>query len=270
MRRLATTLTTALCLSTFGNAHAAITSGYGALADVGTYDSCATICLRPGGLDFQVLNGGEFLPFATAGIDNASGTSFANAAFTGDVFSPILRASSSSPIGTTASDAQATAIQAWTYTGAGPQDYSIVATLSGTVTEPTSSAEGLIRGDIAAYLYEDATFINTGIGTFLGEVVPGEGTLLARDTSFLTPGLDLRTATLDFTLNPGDEVYLFMRLETKSERGAVVDATGTFLMEFTGGDTSELTETVVPIPAAVWLFGSGLLGLIGLARRKAA
>jgi hypothetical protein len=27
---------------------------------------------------------------------------------------------------------------------------------------------------------------------------------------------------------------------------------------------------VVPVPAAVWLFGSGLLGLIGVARRKAA
>ena len=26
--------------------------------------------------------------------------------------------------------------------------------------------------------------------------------------------------------------------------------------------------TVVPIPAAVWLFGSGLIGLVGLARRK--
>ena len=30
-----------------------------------------------------------------------------------------------------------------------------------------------------------------------------------------------------------------------------------------------VTGTVVPIPAAVWLFGSGLIGLIGLARRKA-
>jgi hypothetical protein len=28
--------------------------------------------------------------------------------------------------------------------------------------------------------------------------------------------------------------------------------------------------TVVPIPAAIWLFGSGLLGLIGIARRKKA
>ena len=30
-----------------------------------------------------------------------------------------------------------------------------------------------------------------------------------------------------------------------------------------------LTPTTVPVPAAVWLFGSGLLGLIGVARRKA-
>ncbi|MAT66370.1 MAG: hypothetical protein CMN57_12085 [Gammaproteobacteria bacterium] len=29
------------------------------------------------------------------------------------------------------------------------------------------------------------------------------------------------------------------------------------------------TTTVVPVPAAVWLFGSGLLGLVGIARRRA-
>jgi len=29
-----------------------------------------------------------------------------------------------------------------------------------------------------------------------------------------------------------------------------------------------VTNTVVPVPAAVWLFGSGLLGLVGIARRK--
>lgn len=30
-----------------------------------------------------------------------------------------------------------------------------------------------------------------------------------------------------------------------------------------------INATVVPVPAAVWLFGSGLLGLVGVARRKA-
>ena len=42
---------------------------------------------------------------------------------------------------------------------------------------------------------------------------------------------------------------------------------------FDGTQYSELfnvTITQVPVPAAVWLFGSGLLGLVGVARRKKA
>ena len=35
-------------------------------------------------------------------------------------------------------------------------------------------------------------------------------------------------------------------------------------------DSNGTAETLVPVPAAVWLFGSGLLGLVGLARRKKA
>jgi len=34
-------------------------------------------------------------------------------------------------------------------------------------------------------------------------------------------------------------------------------------------DAFTLNVGAVPVPAAVWLFGSGLLGLIGVARRKA-
>lgn len=38
---------------------------------------------------------------------------------------------------------------------------------------------------------------------------------------------------------------------------------------FPGGEIRGQVQ-VVPIPAAVWLFGSGLLGLIGIARKKSA
>ena len=38
---------------------------------------------------------------------------------------------------------------------------------------------------------------------------------------------------------------------------------------FGGGDGGS-PPNVIPVPAAVWLFGSGLLGLIGIARRKKA
>ncbi len=36
------------------------------------------------------------------------------------------------------------------------------------------------------------------------------------------------------------------------------------------GNTCPTTVSAVPVPAAVWLFGSGLLGLVGIARRKKA
>lgn len=38
----------------------------------------------------------------------------------------------------------------------------------------------------------------------------------------------------------------------------------------TAGDSGWIAPNPVPVPAAVWLFGSGLLGLVGVARRKRA
>ena len=38
---------------------------------------------------------------------------------------------------------------------------------------------------------------------------------------------------------------------------------------FADGSFLAIDVRVVPVPAAVWLFGSGLIGLIGVARRKA-
>jgi hypothetical protein len=46
------------------------------------------------------------------------------------------------------------------------------------------------------------------------------------------------------------------------------------IFDLSAGDTVHLESyfqvTAVPVPAAVWLFGSGLLGLVGIARRKKA
>ena len=42
------------------------------------------------------------------------------------------------------------------------------------------------------------------------------------------------------------------------------------LNNFTGDQFFSVTVGAVPVPGAVWLFGSGLLGLIGMARRKKA
>ncbi|MDH3948640.1 MAG: VPLPA-CTERM sorting domain-containing protein [Gammaproteobacteria bacterium] len=44
---------------------------------------------------------------------------------------------------------------------------------------------------------------------------------------------------------------------------------GTYVWSW-ASDSITLQVSAVPVPAAVWLFGSGLLGLIGIARRKKA
>jgi hypothetical protein len=44
---------------------------------------------------------------------------------------------------------------------------------------------------------------------------------------------------------------------------------GSFMLASNGEFTYSTGVSTVPVPAAVWLFGSGLLGLVGVARRKA-
>ena len=57
------------------------------------------------------------------------------------------------------------------------------------------------------------------------------------------------------------------------------DVIGNIVLELLGGETNLISgfvdsygaaEAVVPVPAAIWLFGSGLLGLVGVSRRKKA
>jgi hypothetical protein len=103
----------------------------------------------------------------------------------------------------------------------------------GTVTFD-SDVFGIItsRANLAASDF----LINTGV-TYLNPTNRG---LEGGDSVAIT---GLKTITVDWTAsNPGD----YIRVLTDFSPGAV------------------------PVPAAVWLFGSGLLGLIGLARRKNA
>lgn len=50
------------------------------------------------------------------------------------------------------------------------------------------------------------------------------------------------------------------------------DPVSSFTIDVASGSTYTAAGIVstVPLPTSVWLFGSGLLGLIGIARRKAA
>ena len=59
-----------------------------------------------------------------------------------------------------------------------------------------------------------------------------------------------------------------------ADSGVVSAGANSFIVSF-GGDSVlevdvQIVPSQVPVPAAVWLFGSGLLGLVGMARRKKA
>lgn len=49
----------------------------------------------------------------------------------------------------------------------------------------------------------------------------------------------------------------------------LTDSTGAAITSgYFGGGTTVVPPSDVPVPAAVWLFGSGLMGLVGVARRR--
>lgn len=79
------------------------------------------------------------------------------------------------------------------------------------------------------------------------------------------------TDTLSFTVNAGESFGIYADLSAGSFMGTA-DAFNTLTLDFTtvdpNGDLSAIAPlTSIPLPAAVWLFGSGLVGLFGFARK---
>lgn len=111
------------------------------------------------------------------------------------------------------------------------------------------------------------TFVETSVGVTCNDggssfcaAVPGPSTP-SHGTLTLTLAADL----LSFT----GVATVYQNIELLAQ-----DSTGICIAE--GGanacaiNTLTFSGTAVPVPAAAWLFGSGVLGLIGLKRRKAA
>lgn len=105
------------------------------------------------------------------------------------------------------------------------------------------------------------------------------GSLINLDNVTPTGGTNPNT-TGTFTVNTSDPMLVVLKegaggggfyhwyyFEGKSGDiglGGTWDTT----VPFDGRDLSHLSVYAAPIPAAAWLFGSGLLGLVGIARRK--
>ena len=90
-------------------------------------------------------------------------------------------------------------------------------------------------------------------------------------TTGAAPAFDTLSAIFNDTVSPfASDVRLDFSSSLDDSSGSWKIVQGATRVLVGGGtDRSFYTVSEVPIPAAAWLFGSGLIGLIGLARRKA-
>lgn len=82
---------------------------------------------------------------------------------------------------------------------------------------------------------------------------------LGADTANFPGDTGLAALTCANTCEAGDAFALSYGAHTPGDKTGISVAYSLYL-----------EGTIVPVPAAVWLFGSGLLGLVGVARRKKA
>lgn len=78
-------------------------------------------------------------------------------------------------------------------------------------------------------------------------------------------------------VNPGESLGITFNLQSGGSFADVLTELangdlriGIHVQGYATGGSESFVNNPVPVPAAVWLFGSGLLGLVGVARRKRA
>lgn len=145
----------------------------------------------------------------------------------------------------------------------------------------TASGQGLyVRGDSSPSYTGTPNLYSNEIGGSIELTLINGGlfTLLAIDLDTI---FETDISVITFVTNNGDEeVFTTGEDQGNLQRHAfglefdeITSVTWYQDEPFHQFDNLELTKepfpsAVVPVPAAVWLFGSGLLGLVGIARRK--
>jgi hypothetical protein len=122
------------------------------------------------------------------------------------------------------------------------------------------------------WTYLEGDFEN-GTGLFTDLYIPGYGT----DIDALTINFDIKNS-IEFSLtvnqhNNGVNVSLFLMQPLTATTSALINTTrSSYEIENTGSrgvfSSGSISPVVVPLPASLWLFGSGLIGLIAVSRKK--
>jgi hypothetical protein len=162
--------------------------------------------------------------------------------------------------------ANARGIQGYTYNGADTTitlDFNLHGSVgsnpSGYERNVLSTDIAVLTGSLFGWTQDFGTLLYESFGT----------TLVETKSVFISSGLDQNVSdSITFDVTDGLEFYVVAFMSASSANG-FADASSTLSLQFQN-DTglSAAAVSAVPVPATVWLFGSGLIGLMGVARRK--
>jgi hypothetical protein len=143
-----------------------------------------------------------------------------------------------------------------------------------TIFAPTDGDVNFVFGDLlgaqlAIFDDSDQSYAGSSLGVQIGDIIGfagpnGIGDHIVTNT----------TTALSLTLTGSDNFILGLNDGSGWIADSAVVSLGANAYSVTFGTGANVIEVdvqvvpAVPVPAAAWLFGSGLLGLVGVARRK--
>jgi hypothetical protein len=116
------------------------------------------------------------------------------------------------------------------------------------------------------------TDVQATVTTLNGQLPAGAGTSgnVSSQFSAGSAEFNLYSANIGTTTALGTDQNLYAITGNTNKPQAGQLYTAGLVTMLANGTLEEVAVTTTPLPAAVWLFGSGLLGLLGVGRRRAA
>jgi len=265
------------------------TISWAALAASATVECPGGLCLIT---SEEAADGGGSTASATTLVDNDQGEAFAEATLMGSAFTPTLGVRADTRgIADTLALASASGLQAYTNTGTDTTTITLALTLttgivSGAGADPTSilfplDASNVVFSLLDVYRTDALEFIGEDINTLELLSDPAEVTA---PILYKTVGQEMLSASIEITdVAPGESFLIWAGLFAKAQGvEGFANASSTLTMELFEGlnpqdlkpiDLSQFSVAsqnlgVIPLPAGVWLFLTGVGLVAGLSRRR--
>lgn len=269
-----------ISLSSIHLAEAAILNQWGTVVNTSIADCPSFSCTN---FNFGPFDGGLGFDNVASQMTEIRGNAKSEASLTGSASTPVLRAEAFARVDKAVFNpdkrgafASAFGVQGYTYSGT-DTTLNLDATLVGSLFDPDNSDWARIRGVVAVFqtdpfeFQSDEAALVAELGAQYAQTTGGTDARMQFD--LLSTGSIAQMQSISFDVTDGDQFYVWawLRAGATSSNSASGSAEAFNSLTMTFQDANGLqAASAVPVPAAVWLFGSGLIGLIGIARRKKA